>query len=434
MSIKNMLAYFFIASIAITIISCKEETGKKFLSRAKQSDPLTIFSKPLEKKSFSSGDSKYINIKCLFSNKNNIYSLQGLENKKEDYTITDLDGEDIKFNFCRNTFTDEEATFVKIVDDKKIKLAGNIDGEGDAKENKNVWIEEEGGISISFVQGEECPEGGNYNVILSIACNPDVDGTKFLETLKIVNDTNTCQYQIYMDSLYGCSLKSLYLLIKLLNDYKIVFCIVFIIVGLAFCLFGNRFITYTIIFSCGLIGCYLITAIVLSSFPNFITSELYLFICLLVCFVLGCIIGYFLKGDINSAVLILGAFLGYSCSVFLYQIIQNYVDFNPEILYYVCIGVCVVIGAFIGYKLSKPILIIGSAVFGGYLTMRGISLVVGNYLDEQYIIDLIKRKEWEQLKEIRGTWTYLYLGIWIVLSVIGIVVQCKNAKKMKNKK
>ena len=177
---------------------------------------------------------------------------------------------------------------------------------------------------------------------------------------------------------------------------------------------------------CGFIGCYAITAAILNFFPNFITTELWLLVCLLVCFVLGCILGWFLKDEIKFSVLISGGFLGYSCATFVYQIVQNYVEFDPQILYYACVGVCIVVGALLGWFLTDPILIIGTSVFGGYLAMRGVSLVAGNYLDEGYIIDLIKNKEWEQLKEIRDGWTYAYLGSWVILAIAGIFIQCKK--------
>ena len=66
--------------------------------------------------------------------------------------------------------------------------------------------------------------------------------------------------------------------------------------------------------------------------------------------------------------------------------------------------------------------------------MRGVSLVAGHYLDEGYIIDLIKSEEWDQLKEIRDGWTYAYLGMWAVLALAGIIIQCKNKKNNKQVK
>ena len=111
---------------------------------------------------------------------------------------------------------------------------------------------------------------------------------------------------------------------------------------------------------------------------------------------------------------------------------QTYIEYDPQILYYACLFGCILIGAVLGYCLSDPILIIGTAVFGGYLAMRGVSLVAKHYLDEALVIDLIKNKEWEELKDLRDGWIYAYLGLWGILAAVGIIVQCKNKNKNGN--
>lgn len=443
MSIKKIFLYYFILSVAMNSISSKEENGKRFLSNLAVKNlisPISYLNEAPEIKSFAEDDTKVINIKCLFSKNYNMYSLQPLQNNSNDYDIDLNNEEKLYFNFCRNTLGKEDCTFFKKkIDGTEIKkLSGSIEGDNN---NKNTW-EENGdgnGITITFNQGESCPINNTtkpYQVILKINCNSAVDENKFKESPKEymnITDFKDCILQLEMESLYGCSLKSSYLLLKLLEDYKIIFAIIFVVVGLILCFMGNRFITYTIVIVCGFIGCYAITAAVLNFLPDFITTETWLLVCLLVCFVLGCILGYFLKGEVQFSIILFGGFLGYSCAIFVYQIVLNYIEYDPEIVYYACIGVCIVVGVILGWKLSKPIIIIGTSVFGGYLAMRGVSFIAGNYLDEGLIIDLIKNKEYEQLKEIRDGWTYAYLGSWIILSIAGIIIQCKNNKKSSSK-
>ena len=424
MSIKNILEFTILFSLIVFITSI-EENSEKFLSHS-------LFEASKDIKSFASkGDSKLINIKCIYSEDYNIYSLQALLKKNDDYKYEDNDNNTIIFNFCRNTHIIDNATFVKNNSGTLVRLTGSIDGE---EESKNQWSQTKDGISISFVEGDYCKENGTekHSLKLIINCDGDVEGKDFLKTFNYSISSNPCQHTIKMSSLYGCSLRSTYLLLKIFLEYKIVFTIIFILVGIGLCFFGNRFIKWTIILISGFIGCYALTAVVLKFFPNFITSESYLLICLLICFVLGCVIGYFIKDDEKMYIPLLGAGLGYFCATFLYQIVQNYVNFDPEIVYYACIGICVVVGAFIAWKLTKPIVILATSIFGGYLIMRGVSLVAGNYLDEGLVIDLIKNKEWDQLKEMRGGWIYAYLGSWIVLSVLGVFIQCKNKNKSKS--
>ena len=434
MSTKNILSYILLFSVII-LISAKEENPEKFLSFFGKKYPVSLIQPPPEVHSFATNDTssktKLINIKCLYSKGYNIYSLQPLQ-KKEDYRIEEgYNGNPIIFNFCKNTKVVDDATFVEERNDTYVRLSGSIDGEG---KNKNTWNEDDDGVTITFIEGDQCNEDGDKHIVkLSIICDSDVEGKDFLKNFTF-KDNDPCTHIITMRSIHGCTLRSTYLLLKLLNKYNYVFCVLFVLIGLVLCLFGNRYINKTIIIIGGFIGCYAITAAVLSFFPNFITTETYLFVCLFVAFVLGCVIGYFLKDDIRFSCLLLGAALGFSCATFVYQIVQNYVEFDPEIVYYACIGVCIVLGAFLGWKLHKYVVIIGTAVLGGYLVMRGISLVAKNYLDESLVIDLIKNKEWEELKDMRNEWIYAYLGTWAILTVVGIYYQCKKKDKKKTNK
>ena len=45
--------------------------------------------------------------------------------------------------------------------------------------------------------------------------------------------------------------------------------------------------------------------------------------------------------------------------------------------------------------------------------------------------NLVKNKEWEELKNIRNGWVYAYIGLWLVLSIAGLYYQCYGHKKRK---
>lgn len=424
---KSIILLFLILTTLFISIQSKEENSHKFLSKTQKSTPDLI--------SFEE-EAKVINIKCLFSKNYNFYSLQSLQNKEKDYEYKQPNSSYTFFyNFCQNTKTVDTSTIVrKNEDGKMVKLAGSIDGEG---EDKNQWMEmgdseKKEGISISLTKGDTCLENpeSKYSTSIIVHCDSEVDE---IGDLKIIQGNFPCVYTMEFKSRYGCPLGSSYLLIKLLEDYKYIFMVVMLILGIFLCFFGLRYISPTIIVLCGIVGCYLLTALILSLFPDFISSETWLFVCLLVCCILGCIIGYFTKDQVNFYVILCGAFLGYSVATFFYQIVQTYVSWDPQILFYVCIGICVVAGGAIGYFLTDTILILSLSVFGGYLVMRAVSLVAGNYLDEGMTIDLIKNQEWEQLKELRSSWIYAYLGTWLALAIAGTIVQCKYHKEQKQK-
>ena len=422
------LSLFF---LLLALIHSKEEYSPKFLSNSKIKDDLHIQIKSQNSLS-SQGEAKIVNIKCLFSKNFNFYSLQALQDKKKDYELKQ-DNYTYIYNFCQNTQANTDSTLIRVDSEgNQVKLAGNIDGEGN---DKNNWIEisdgdKKDGIGITLTKGETCKENPDaiYASNIIVHCDNDAGDMK---DIKLIKGNYSCVYTLEFKSKYGCPLGSGYLLLKFMEKYNYVFMVLMVLLGIFLCFVGRKYIAPTIIVLCGLIACYALTALVLSIFPNFIKTELWLFVCLLVCLIIGLIIGYFVRDMEKFLVVVAGGFLGFSLATFLYQIVQNYVNWNPQILYYVCIGVCVLVGAGIGFWLAEPVLILGLSVFGGYLAMRGVSLVAGNYLDEGLVIDLIKNKEWEQLKELRTPWVYAYLGSWAALAIVGTIVQCYYSKKEK---
>ncbi len=428
MSLKIIYIYFLIFTSLLSSITAKNENAKKFLSqfgiKPKLISPISLLEESEKEVVSLSTEFGYINVKCLHAFKGyNVYSLQKLQNKEKDYEIDVADGK-IKLNFCQNA-ANTNATVIKEEKDKIIRLSGPIEGDG---EDVNTWTEINDdtlhGVKLDLASGEVCQDNVRHQTTIKLYCDDTIEDEKFYETL---NYTSTgCSHTIEARSLYGCSLKSSYLFLRLLEDFKIIFAILFVGIGIILCFWGLKQKNKTVIIVCGFIGCYAISAAVLAWFPSFITDELGIFICLLVSFILGCAIGFFLKDEDSFYCLVAGGLIGYYLSSYVFKIVSNYVEWNPEYLEYACIGVCIVVGALIGFKLKNIIIIMGTSILGGYLAMRGASLIVGNYLDEGYLIDLIKNQEYDQLKDIRDGWVFGYLGAWIILSIVGIFIQCKH--------
>ena len=62
---------------------------------------------------------------------------------------------------------------------------------------------------------------------------------------------------------------------------------------------------------------------------------------------------------------------------------------------------------------------------GAYVAIRGIANLAGGFPSESLVIDLIQKKEWDELKQFSTAIVYAYLAGFVVLGVIGIVVQFK---------
>ena len=122
--------------------------------------------------------------------------------------------------------------------------------------------------------------------------------------------------------------------------------------------------------------------------------------------------------------------MGYSVGEVIYQFIQGFItDWNPQYLYWGIILVCIIVGAIFGLFLLKSIIIIGTSLFGGYIAMRGVALIFGNYMEQGQFVDLIKNQEYEQLKELKSAWVYAYIGLWLLLTIGGVYYQCIGHKK-----
>ena len=379
----------------------------------------------------------YINVKCLWVQKYNVYSLQKLQNKNKDYE-KDFEQGTVIFNFCQNSVNYKENTVVWEKNltngtNVTIKTAGSI--EGDSK-NKNEWDElnddEDPGLLIKLTHGEKYNNDKYHQTYLKIYCDPDIPDKKFYDNIDLsefYDKDYKWKHYIKARSIYGCALNDWYLLRRIMKEKKVLFFIGFFAIGLFLCMWGKKFQVPTILITMGLIFCYIVTLIVLNFVPSLINTEQKLWYLLGIGFLIGGVVGYLIKAKMTIFTILLGISMGYSVAEVVYQFIQGFITLNPTYLYYGTVGVCCVAGIGVGFFLVNSVMIIGTSLLGGYIAMRGVSILFGNYMDEGQFADLIKNKEYEQLKHLKSGWTYAYLGLWLVLTVFGVYYQCIGHKK-----
>ena len=407
-------------------IFLEEDTPEKNSTESDESP-----SKEEEQPKETSGDASLVNIKCLWVNKYNVYSLQKLQNKENDY-VNDVNKGKIIMNFCQNTNTkinetDSQSTILWEKNDTLIRISGSIDGDSKSKNKWNEQEDETGNyLMISLTTGDKC-NTTNHKTYIKMYCSEEKD---FFKDIKFSGfDENSCTHTIISNSVYGCALTDTYLLKKIMHEYWYIFGFGLIIIGVYLCFYGHKVVWFTAILTLGLVFCFIISIIFLNLFPSLITTELSLWILLGVGFVFGAIIGCCIKAKVSLVVAFLGACMGYCTAIFVYQIIQSFIEWNPQILYYIVVIAFIIIGIIVGYFLYNSFLIIGTCILGGYLAMRGVVAIFGEYIDEGEFVDLIKSGEVEQMKEIRNGWTFAYLGLWLVLLVGGLICQCKIYRK-----
>ena len=412
----------------------KVEKEEEKEEKEKETEPKETDKEPDNKRT-------YVNIKCLYVARYNVYTLQKLT-KDDEYTYNVNTSGIVHFNLCKNlkgyesTVVFEKNTSGTEIDNNKTLFSGSIDGNS---KSKNEWLEMDEdngdkGIKIRLAEGDKCEgnENKNHLTILQIYCDEEEE---FATSVNFADfNPNGCIHYIRANSIYGCALNDWYLLRKLMKEHNYIFATVLFLVGIYFAFFGKKYEKPTIVLISGIFVCYIVTVIILSFIPQLIKTEQNLYILLAVGFIVGGIGGYLLREKLTIFAILIGAFSGYSVAEFVYQFLSGFITINPEILYFIVVGICILGGGFCGYWAVQAIIILGTAIIGGYIFMRGATTIFDNYMELAEFSDLAKNGEWEQLKDIRNGWVYAYLGLWIAVSIGGLYYQCYGYKKDKKDK
>lgn len=425
---KLVYIYLFLINIytilSSTFLDNYSQEGLKFLERA-----LT------ETKS-------ELNIKCFWINSTNVYTLYTLRNKDTDYNVTlsKKEGEEelIKYNFCIDTVekcpnsTISAGSVIYKRGNVCKYLAGTIEGN---ETTKNTWKEIENGLKITLAQGEKCNDDNlRYSLIYEILC--DVNHTGLTLNFADDFDINKCENVIKGFSKHACSLNNYYRFQAFFENNRYYISFIVSAFGLILAAFGKKLFKFLAVILCGIALVQLVGILIVNLIKQWFTKELYIWITLGVSFLVGMGVGIILLKCITVLFFIVGGAFGYVIGVFVYDILIMYVNWNGTIVYWVTIGISIIVFGLLGLKVEVLITIIATSVIGGYAAVRGMSFIIGGFPDESKIFDLVSEKEWDQLKEMITNWALFYFVVWILIAVGGIVLQCKtdDGTKVKDKK
>ena len=231
------------------------------------------------------------------------------------------------------------------------------------------------------------------------------------------------------------------MLSKLIEKYAVFIGAIGMIIGLSMLIFGSKFMKYNLVF-----------IIILASitfclyayyyFPIDKTHDYTLFITIGIGFILGILIGYFLIQAENVLFFAIGAYLGYLIGSLLYAGITVHFA-NTNLCMIITIVITMIIFGIISIKISKHIIIITTSFIGGYLTVRGASLYIGHFPPESVIIELISKKEYDQLFAVNNyfliflifiyrNWMVFLLGIlllWLFLLLLEFIFNIRLIKR-----
>lgn len=324
--------------------------------------------------------------------------------------------------------------------EKCTRLTGTIDGDNKAKlynkwsvmtdpVSKNVT-----GVKLDFIQGDICEANPTefYKIIYEVKCDSaGKDNEITLNFAPLKEDTLTaCKYTISGSAKAACPFLNYYIVSAFFSQYASFLGALIMIIGIVFFTVGLKFIFVTIVVTCSFAVALILFLFI---FNIFTISEYYhVWIILGVGLVIGALLGFFLLKAIKVCFFIIGACFGYTIGIFLSTFILEWVSWNPEILYWIIICVSILCFGLLTMWIVKHALIVATSFMGAYLFCRGLSLYVGGFPDENTIMDLIKKQEWDKLADYRTPAVYGYLAGIVVLTIIGIVIQEKMNKDKDN--
>ena len=372
---------------------------------------------------------KLINVKCFWVNDFDVYSLEKLSTDKG-YNVTDNKGNEALFSLCKN-LKDKNNTMFLLNDN--VRAAGSID-------EYSKWDVKSDNLKILLPKGDSCGDGENYQVELNLECDDDDsadidDGKKnFKKNLKLkIDEDDKCKIIVSSKTVYACPLNNYYIFERIFKKYKIPSVIFICLMGLFLAFFGAKVIKVTVLLLGALVFCVVALSAVYSVFS--ISNENTMLIVMAVAFCIGLALGFLLLKLVKLFIVILGGACGYTLGLAVYAILKDKnLNIEEDHLYYGTLAVCIILCAMISLCLVKHVLIFGTSIIGGYLIIKGISLVLGHLPNESRIVDLIKKKEFDQLDEILkdDKALYYYLG-WLIIVIIGVCVQYRNNKDEKKK-
>ena len=392
----------------------------------------------VEPVSYSEEKSNGTVIKCFWfnSDKISVYDLHYLK-PDNDYKNTSLkfgDGQ-ILFNLCDNIPNDhskctpDTQVVYKTDEQSCTKRLTDVASKGSEWSLINP-DDQKSGIKIKMSPGDD-----SKRVIFEIKCDNSTNMTEVKPSSSISDNELIFKFS----SKYACPQADFYDIYRIIVEKKYIFGSALILIGLFELFLGQKLVTATIfIFSAAIVVLFVFVFFFQFILPGGVNETVFWFV-LAIAIIVGLVLGYFVaKYKDKFFGIIMGALLGYIIGQILYNLALNRITgldqkYLQIIVYVLCIGVCIALSIL----LFNIVTIFATALIGAYAVIRGISIFAGGFPNETTIADLVKNEETEQLKKLLTWIVYLYLGGWVILFVIGLVVQIKifaaDKKEEKNK-
>jgi hypothetical protein len=137
----------------------------------------------------------------------------------------------------------------------------------------------------------------------------------------------------------------------------------------------------------------------------------------------GVAVGLILARYVKFGAAILGGWGGFAAGLILNEAILF--RFELSWLFWASNIACIIIAAFITYKIFEPAIIASSAVIGAYFIARGVSVYLGHYYNEFTIINQLKAGAIDEIDPLY----WGYVGGFVVFTIVGILYQRSTRPK-----
>jgi len=305
---------------------------------------------------------------------------------------------------------------------------------GPAK-NVNKWTLQDDGdatdLIIELNSGDSCGTNQNYAVTMTLKCDEKGAARQITwdQTSLASFDPKQCSNKLIGTSFEACSKVDFYVAAEFLKTYKWLVGTVMVLIGIFELFFGVKLMKFTTF----LVSAIAVLSLVSLFFFEFIipkgSNPNIVWVVLGIGLVLGLVLGFFLSKATKHFIALFGGYIGYLLGSILYTFLLSRIEMNQTALFWITIVSMVLTGLVLSYFFAKAIMITCTAFIGGYLFVRGISLYTGGFPDEQLIKDLMDRGEYDEINKVLNWAAYLYFSAWLILWIIGIIVQRKLKKE-----
>lgn len=280
------------------------------------------------------------------------------------------------------------------------------------------------GINLKLVEGDIYAEGDlHYQITFQISCDKTSNSKFHLD--EILEEHNT--FFVKGRSSSGCPIVQISEVYQFILDYKYIFGIISILIGIFECFFGLALLKPSL-FCIGYLSGFGFLILIFGEFvisPS--SSILFIWLLLLISVLFGAISGFLATSLPKFGFMALGFWFGIILAFLINNLFLYKIEVEPPgLLLYITMFILGITFGLMSMFFWQNICIISSSFLGAYLIIRSLSLYIGYYPNELSLNYEIKYKELEDV----GWEFYIYFLFLIILAIFGAIIQFRNKKKI----